>query len=83
MRQSALAQQQVRPSLNAPPQVVLPSEQFAVASVSDLKAVGGPAESVRTFSTQAEAYQHQQALLRRDPSLDGQLQVVSHFELAS
>jgi hypothetical protein len=83
VRQSALARQQVRPSMNAPAQVVLPSEQYAVASVADLTAVGAPGEGVRTFSTQAEAYQHQQELLRRNPGLEGQLQVVSQFELAS
>lgn len=83
VRQSALAQQQVRLSMNAPGQVVLPSEQFAVASVVDLTAYVEAGVSARTFSTQTEAYQHQQELLRRNPDLEGQLQVVSHFELAS
>jgi hypothetical protein len=83
VRQSVLAQQQVRTSLNAPPAVVLEDEQFAVATVADLTAYAKAGESARRFSTQAEAYQHHQELVRRDPALAGQIQVVSHFELAS
>jgi hypothetical protein len=83
VRQSVLAQQQVRASMNAPPKVVLEAEQFAVATVTDLTAYAKAGESPRRFSTQAEAYQHHQALVERDPALAGQIQVVSHFELAS
>lgn len=83
VRQSALAHQQVRMSLNAPEEVTLRAEQFAVASVADLTAYAQAGENAQTFSTQAEAYQHQQELVRRNPALAGQIQVVSHFELAS
>lgn len=83
VRQSPLARQQVRPSMNAPGQVVLPSEQFVVASVADLTAYAQAGDPGRSFSTEAEANQYRQELLRRDPGLAGQIQVVSHFELAS
>jgi hypothetical protein len=83
VRQSPLARQQVRPSLNAPGVVALPEETFTVATVSHLSAFAPPGESARSFSTEAEAYQYQRDLLRRDPALAEQLQVVSHYELAS
>jgi hypothetical protein len=35
------------------------------------------------FTTAAEAYQRQQELIRQNPALSGQIQVVSHFELHS
>jgi hypothetical protein len=79
VRQSVLAQQQKRVSVNAPPPVELPKEKFVVATVTDLKAYGAAKQS---FATEAEAYQYQQSLLRADPALAGQIQVVSHFELA-
>jgi hypothetical protein len=83
VRQSALAKQQTRPSLNAPPQVTLPVDQFTVASVADLTGYAAAGEPARTFSTEAEAYQHQKKLIRSNPALAGQIQVVSQFELAS
>ncbi len=83
VRQSVLAQQQTRASLNAPPPATLREEQFVVASVAELTAYARTGESAARFATQAEAYQHQQALLREDPTLVGHIQVVSHFELAS
>jgi hypothetical protein len=83
VRQSALAQQQNRVSMNAPPAVHLPAEQFAVANVDDLTMATAPGASAQRFATEAEAYQHQRELVQRNPALAGQLQVVSHFELAS
>lgn len=83
VRQSVLAQQQIRTSLNAPPKVTLHDEQFAVANVADLTAYARPGEKTLHFATQAEAYQHHQELIRRNPALAGQIQVVSHFEIAS
>jgi hypothetical protein len=81
VRQSELAQQQKRVSLNAPPQVGLPRETFAVANAADLKShvtdAGGPV----LFATQAEAYQRQRELIAGNPALAGEIQVVSHFEL--
>jgi hypothetical protein len=83
VRQSALAKQQVRVSMNAPPPVAVPREEFTVAGVADLKQYARTGEAVRSFSTQTEAYQYQQSLIQRDPALAGQIQVVSQFELAS
>ena len=81
VRQSGLSQQQTRRSLNAPPQVGLPQESFAVANAADLKSHATTASGPVLFSTQAEAYQHQQDLIAQNPALAGQIQVVSHFEL--
>jgi hypothetical protein len=83
VRQSVLARQQVRVSMNAPPPVSLPAEEFTIASTSDLKAYAAEGGLTRRFNTQAEAYQHQQNLIRRNPSLAGQIQVVSQYELAA
>jgi len=81
VRQSVLAHQQNRLSLNAPKQVILPEEGFAIASTADLKShVQAGADAV-VFATQAEAYQRQRELIDQNPSLAGSLQVVSNFEL--
>lgn len=83
VRQSRLAQQQTRVSLNAPLQVGLPQETFAIASAADLKlhVTNANASGPVFFATQAEAYQQQQELIAQNPALAGQIQVVSHFEL--
>jgi hypothetical protein len=81
VRQSRLAQQQTRVSLNAPPQVALPQEAFAIANTADLKSHVTNGSGPVFFSTQAEAYQQQQELLAQNPALAGQIQVVSNFEL--
>ena len=81
VRQSALSLQQNRISLNAPAQVVLPRESFAVASKVDLRSHIQGADGPVLFATQAEAYQRQQEIINRNPALAGQIQVVSHFEL--
>jgi hypothetical protein len=81
VRQSGLSQQQTRVSLNAPPQVALPRESFAIANVADLKSHVTNADGPVVFATQTEAYQHQQELIAQNPSLAGQIQVVSGFEL--
>lgn len=81
VRQSGLARQQTRVSLNAPPQVGLPQETFAVANAADLKAHVTNTDGPVLFATQAEAYQRQRELIAQNPALAGQLQVVSHFEL--
>jgi uncharacterized protein DUF6603 len=81
VRQSPLARQQTRPSLNAPEAVALPPEGYAIASVDDLTAhletSGGPT----LFLTQAEAHQRRQELIGQNPALADRIQVVSHFEL--
>ena len=82
VRQSVLARQQVRVSMNAPPPVVMPAEQYSVANTADLTGYAASGEAALTFSTQAEAYQHQQSLIRRNPALAGQIQVVSDYDLA-
>jgi hypothetical protein len=81
IRQSALSRQQTRKSLNAPPQVSLSAESFAIANVANLKSHLTNEQGPIVFKTQAEAYQHQQQLLRQNPTLAGRIQVVSHFEL--
>jgi hypothetical protein len=81
VRQSGLAKQQTRVSLNAPPQVGLPQETFAVANAADLRSQLTTSAGPVLFATQAEAYQQQQELIAQTPALAGQLQVVSHFEL--
>ncbi|AGW90324.1 DUF6603 domain-containing protein [Cupriavidus sp. DF5525] len=83
VRRSALAFQQTRPSMNAPEAVVLPEEDFALANVSDLKPHLAGAGGALIFKTQAEAAQRQQELIRSNPALAGQVQVVSRFELNS
>jgi hypothetical protein len=83
VRKSPLSFQQTRPSLNAPKQVVVNEEMFVVAGVSDLKPFGADDGGEVRFKTQAEAVQRQRELLRLDPALAGQVQVVSHFELSS
>ena len=81
VRQSTLSYQQNRTSLNAPAQVVLPKESFAIANGADLKAHVQGADGPVLFATQAEAYQKHQELLNANPALAGRIQVVSHFEL--
>ena len=81
VRQSGLSKQQTRISLNAPPQVGLPQETFAIANAADLKSHVTNASGPVFFATQTEAYQHQQELIAQNPALAGQIQVVSHFEL--
>jgi hypothetical protein len=81
VRQSGLSHQQKRVSMNAPPQVGLPQETFAVANAADLKSQVTTAAGPVLFATQAEAYQRQRELIASNPALAGQLQVISHFEL--
>jgi hypothetical protein len=81
VRQSTLAHQQNRLSLNAPRQVTLPEEGFAIASTADLKSHLQNGAGAVVFATQAEAYQRQSELIAQNPSLAGSLQVVSNFEL--
>jgi hypothetical protein len=81
IRQSALALQQTRTSLNAPAQVVLPQESFVIASTTDLRSHVQTGDGPMFFATQAEAYQRQRELIAANPGLAGGIQVVSHFEL--
>ena len=83
VRKSALSFQQTRPSMNAPEQVVLPRESFAIANLADMKAHSTADGGTVFFQTEAEAYQRQQELTRKNPALAGKIQVVSHFELNS
>ncbi len=80
-RQSVLSLQQNRISLNAPAQVVLQQESFAIANTADLRSHVQGMDGPVLFATQAEAYQRHQELIRMNPALAGQIQVVSHFEL--
>ena len=81
VRQSTLAHQQNRRSLNAPGQVSLPEEGFAIANMADLKSHVQDGVGTVVFATQAEAYQRQAELIEQNPSLAGGIQVVSNFEL--
>jgi hypothetical protein len=82
VRQSSLAHQQTRPSLNAPPQPELPHESYAVADVADLKSHLTEGSGPVLFATQSEAYQRQRELLEANPALAGRIQVVSNYELS-
>ena len=82
VRQSVLAKQQVRVSMNAPPPVELPREEFVVANTSDLKAYAEAGSAARRFSTETEAHQYRQSLIRTDSTLAEQVQVVAKYELA-
>jgi len=81
VRRSALSMQENRVSMNAPPPVVLPEETFAIAGVADLKSHLESSGAPVLFATQSEAYQQQKELIRQNPALAGQIQVVSQFEL--
>ena len=81
MRQSTLSHQQNRLSLNAPKQVALPEEGFAIANTADLKSHLQNGTGALVFATHAEAYQRQKELIEQNPALVGSLQVVSNFEL--
>jgi uncharacterized protein DUF6603 len=81
VRRSPLSMQENRVSMNAPPPVVLPKEAFAIAGMADLKSHLQSGGAPVLFATQSEAYQQQQELIRQDPVLAGQIQVVSQFEL--
>jgi uncharacterized protein DUF6603 len=80
-RQSVLAYQQNRISLNAPPTVALPKDAFAIASSDDLRSHVTDAQGPVLFATEAEAYQRQQELIADNPALAGNIQVISHYEL--
>lgn len=82
VRGSALSLQQRRPSLNRPPEIVLPEASFTIANVADLKQHDSGEKGI-FFKTEAEAYQHQRELMRHNPALAGTIQVVSSFELSS
>ena len=81
VRQSVLAHQQKRISLNAPEQVTLPAERFAVASVADLTAHAQDGASAQLRDT-GRGVPAPTGADRRNPALAGQIQVVSHFELS-
>jgi hypothetical protein len=81
VRQSALSLQQSRKSLNAPAEVYLPQEMFALASTVNLKSHLYDGKNAVLFATQAEAYQKHQEMISQNPALAGQIQVVSHYEL--
>jgi hypothetical protein len=81
VRQSALSLQQTRKSLNAPAEVHLPQEMFALASTANLKSHLYEGKNAVLFATQAEAYQKHQEMISQNPALAGQIQVVSHYEL--
>ena len=64
---------------NGPAAIDVAEGTYQVVNVSDLS----PAAPNATASTQAEAYAIHDALVRGDPSLAGNIQVVAAHELAS
>ena len=64
------------------PPVELPREEFVVANTSDLKAYAEAGSAARRFSTETEAHQYRQSLIRTDSTLAEQVQVVAKYELA-
>ena len=71
VRQSVLARQQTRPSLNAPLDVNLREEEFVLATKSDLTAYAAADGKAVRFKTQAEAYQRRRELIADNPALAG------------
>jgi hypothetical protein len=74
---SSLSFSSQRPSVNRPDEVNLATEGFAIVSTSDMKFFG-PEGMVGSHT---EASQQMAELLARQPSLAGQIQVVSTVEL--
>ena len=66
-----------RPSVNAPDEVKVEPEGFEIVRTSDMK----PATKHAAAGSYTEAYQQMKALLAAQPSLAGQVQVVSTYEL--
>jgi hypothetical protein len=83
VRQSVLSLQRNRPSLVVAKDAVITKDQFAIASTIDLTShlLDGEARPV-LFSSQSEALQTYNALLREQPALASKLQVVHHMDLA-
>jgi len=76
---SNLAYSNKRVSTNAPEQVQIKGEGFAIASTSDMKQHQG--STVAGSYTEAADAMNQ--LLKQDPSLRGKVQIVSEHELAA
>jgi len=76
---SGLSYVNKRTSVNGPDQVAIRDEGYAVATIRDLRAYDGAAVA-RSYT---EASQMMGTLLAKDPSLAGQLQIVSTSELTS
>lgn len=74
---SSLSHANNRVSANAPQSVAVETEQFVVANTSDMKLHS----STLVAGSYAEAAQMQDELVRKNPALKGQVQVVSHYEL--
>lgn len=66
-----------RPSLNAPEEVKVASEAFDIVTTADMKSVAKDGAA----GSYTEASQRMKALLAKDPSLAGQVQIVSTYEL--
>ena len=67
-----------RLSANAPDKVMVTEQQYAIAGISDLKLYNE--EDVRAGSY-TEVYQQYSNLIRRQPELSEQLQVVATYEV--
>jgi hypothetical protein len=80
VRQSEMSLQSTRVSFVASKDAVILPESFAVASTINL-AIQQHDEKPLVFNTQAEALQSYQTLLRLNPEMKGQIQVVHASEL--
>ena len=76
---SALSHINNRVSLNAPEPVAIQPEQFAIANLSDMKL---HSKELVTGSY-TEALQFYNELVRKQPALKDQVQIVSDYELVS
>jgi hypothetical protein len=74
---SALAFTTKKISSNAPEQLQLKKDGYAIANTSDLKLAGNAA----TTTSYAEAAQLMKEMMSKDPLLKGKIQVVSQYEL--
>jgi hypothetical protein len=74
---SGLSYYSKKSSSNAPEQLQMVEEGFAVANTSDLKLFS----STATTGSYSEALQLKNEMVRKDPSLKGKIQVVSQYEL--
>ncbi len=75
---SPLSHQNNRTSTNAPEEVVLKPEKYIVANISDMQMFS----SGLAADSYTEASELQRRLIAKNPELQGQLQILSDYELA-
>lgn len=75
--QSSLSFTNTRISLNAPQDVLVDQEKYVLANVSDMKQYDG----AQTKGSYTEAWQQYNELIKTNPQLKDQLQILSTYEL--